>query len=198
MRLGFLASHQGTNMQAVLDACRSGALAMEPAVLICNNRQAEAVARAEQHGVPVYVLNAMTHPADDVPDHAMLDALQMHRCDLVVLAGYMKRIGPRVLQAFAGRILNIHPALLPKYGGRGMYGRHVHEAVLAAGEQTTGVSIHLVNEAYDEGRILTQCEVPVRPGDSVESLAARVLTREHTFLVETLEAIAKGQIALGG
>lgn len=127
----------------------------------------------------------------------MLDALQRHGCDVIVLAGFMKKIGPRVLSAFAGRILNLHPALLPKFGGRGMFGRAVHEAVLAAGEKLTGVTIHLVNENYDEGRIIAQCEVPVEDDDTVETLAARVLAREHTFLVETLQAIASGRVLSG-
>ena len=196
MNIGFLASHRGSNMQAVIEACRSGVLAAKPGVLICNNRHAEAVVRAGEAGVPAYVVNAVTHPAPDVRDLAMLDVLQRHGCDLIVLAGYMKKIGPRVLSAFAGRILNLHPALLPKFGGQGMYGRAVHEAVLIAGEKVTGVTIHLVNENYDEGRILAQCEVAVDSDDTVETLAARVLAREHAFLVETLQAIAKGRIPL--
>ena len=196
MNLGFLASHRGSNMQAVVDACRSGVLAAKPAVLICNNRQAEVEGRTEQQGIPVYVLNAETHLDPDALDRAMLDSLQRHACDMIVLAGFMKRIGPRVLAAFRGKIINIHPSLLPKFGGQGMYGRAVHEAVLAAREKVTGVTVHLVNEEYDEGRILAQCEVSVAPDDTIDALAARVLEREHTFLVETLAAIASGRIAL--
>lgn len=184
-------------MQAVVDACRAGRLAAHPAVLVCNNRQAEVVTRSERQGIPVHVLNAVTHPDPDALDQAMLEALQRQGCDLIVLAGFMKKIGPRVLAAYRNRILNIHPSLLPKFGGRGMYGRAVHEAVLAAGETVTGVTVHLVNAEYDEGRVLAQCEVPVWPGDIVESLAARVLAREHGFLVETLAEIAGGRIALG-
>jgi phosphoribosylglycinamide formyltransferase-1 len=183
-------------MQAVVEACRAGAVAAKPAVLICNNRAAEVVVRSEQQGIPAYVLNAATHPDPAGLDLAMLEALQRHACDVIVLAGFMKKIGPQVLRAFAGRIINIHPSLLPKHGGKGMYGRAVHEAVLAAGEKTTGVTIHLVSEEYDEGRILAQCEVPVQPGDTVETLAARVLNREHFFLVEVLQAMVAGRIKL--
>ncbi len=197
MNLGFLASHRGSNMQAVADACRTGALAAKPAVLVCNNRSAEAVTRAQQQGIPAYVLNAVTHPDPDVLDKAMLGALQKHICDVIVLAGYMKKIGPRVLAAYRGRIINVHPSLLPKYGGKGMYGRAVHEAVLAAREKITGVTIHVVNEAYDEGRILAQGEVPVHRDDTVESLAARVLAREHALLVETLQSVVAGRVELG-
>jgi phosphoribosylglycinamide formyltransferase-1 len=127
----------------------------------------------------------------------MLVALQRHACDVIVLAGFMKKIGPSVLAAFRGRILNIHPSLLPKFGGRGMFGRAVHEAVLAARELVTGVTIHLVNEEYDEGRILAQCEVAVISGETAETLSSRVLAREHSFLVETLGAIASGRVLLG-
>lgn len=198
MNLGFLASHRGSNMQAVLDACRDGRIDAHPAVLVCNNRSAEAMVRAVEEGVATVVLNAVTHPEPETRDQAMLDVLQQHACELIVLAGYMKKIGPRVLAAYRNRILNIHPSLLPKFGGKGMYGRAVHEAVLKAGEKVTGVTIHLVNEAYDEGRILAQAEVPVLPDDNVESLAARVLKREHAFLVETLRDILNGKLVLPG
>ncbi len=197
MNIGFLASHRGSNMQSVVEACRDGVLPANPAVLICNNRQAEVVSRAEQQGIPAYVLNAKTHADPDELDRVMLDALKRHKCDVIVLAGFMKKIGPRVLEAFGGRIMNIHPSLLPKHGGQGMYGRRVHEAVLAAGDTVTGISIHLVNGEYDEGRVLAQCEVPVFSHDTVETLAARVLGREHTFLVETLCEIVGGRIELG-
>ncbi|MCC6415211.1 MAG: phosphoribosylglycinamide formyltransferase [Opitutaceae bacterium] len=197
MNLGFLASHRGSNMQAVVAACRAGALAANPVVLICNNRSAEALARAEAQGVTAVVLNAATHPDPDMLDSAMLEILQRHGCDVIVLAGFMKKIGPRVLAAYADRIINIHPSLLPKHGGRGMYGRAVHEAVLTAGDHVTGVTVHLVNAEYDEGRILAQGEVPVRPGDTVDALAARVLAQEHAFLVGTLQRIADGRLKIG-
>ncbi|MDB6080383.1 MAG: Phosphoribosylglycinamide formyltransferase, partial [Akkermansiaceae bacterium] len=137
-----------------------------------------------------------THPEADALDRAMLEVLEEHEVELIVLAGFMKKIGPRVLEAFEGRILNIHPSLLPKFGGRGMFGQHVHRAVLAAGETVTGVSIHLVNGEYDQGRILAQAEVPVIDGDTVETLAARVLEREHAFFVETLAALTEGRLRL--
>jgi phosphoribosylglycinamide formyltransferase-1 len=183
-------------MQAVVDAARSGVLPVRPAVLVCNNRNAEVVSRSQQQGIPCWVLNSVTHPDPEALDQAMLAVLQSHRCDVIVLAGFMKKIGPRVLGAFQGRIINIHPSLLPKHGGQGMYGRQVHQAVLAARETMTGVTIHLVNAEYDEGRMLAQCEVPVAPDDTVETLAARVLLREHAFLVETLVLMAEGKISL--
>jgi phosphoribosylglycinamide formyltransferase-1 len=196
MNIAFLASHRGSNMQAIIGACASGALAAKPAVLVSNNRGAEALERARRHGVTVYVLNAATHTEPDQLDLAILDALLAHQTDLVVLAGYMKKIGPRVLAAFAGRIINIHPALLPKFGGQGMYGAHVHRAVLAAHETVTGASVHLVDEEYDHGRVLAQAEVPVLADDTVETLAARVLAREHEVLISTLRRITRGELKL--
>lgn len=196
MKIAFLASHRGSNMQTVIEACASGRLPATPVVLISNNRGAEALERARRHDVPAYVFNATTHPEPDQLDIAILNTLQSHQADLVLLAGYMKKIGPRVLAALAGRIINIHPALLPKFGGQGMFGAHVHRAVLAAGEKITGVSVHLVDGEYDHGRILAQTEVPVLPGDTVETLAERVLPKEHELLISTLRQIAAGELIL--
>jgi phosphoribosylglycinamide formyltransferase-1 len=196
MNLGFFASHGGSNMQAIIDATKSGVLKAHPALLISNNRNSQATVRAQQEGMPFLVMNSVTHPDFETLDQAMLDALREHEVDLIILAGYMKMIGPRVLEAYDGRILNIHPALLPKFGGHGMFGQHVHRAVLDAGETVTGVSIHLVNSEYDPGRIVAQAEVPVMPDDTAESLAARVLKREHEFFVETLQQIVDGKLEL--
>lgn len=117
---------------------------------------------------------------------------------MIFLAGYMRKLHPSVLTSFHNRVFNIHPALLPKYGGQGMYGIRVHEAVIAAGETETGVTIHRVNAAYDDGEIVAQTTVPVMPQDTPETLATRVLEREHAFLVEVIGAIAEGAIPLNG
>ena len=196
MRLGFFASHRGSNMQAVLDACEAGTLSATPVVLVSNNRNAEALQRAQRGGMAIHVLNSVTHPDPDRLDAAIHDALTAARCDLIVLAGFMKMIGPRVLRSFANRIINIHPALLPRHGGKGMFGMHVHRAVIASGERTWGVSVHLVDEEYDHGRILAQAEVPVAHDDTPESLAERVLRKEHEFLPEVLSKIEKGELSL--
>lgn len=183
-------------MQAVLDACASGRLRATPGVVISNNRDAEALHRAAQAGLPHYHLSGATHPLPAALDAAILDALVGHDVDLVVLAGYMKKLGPRTLAHYRGRVLNIHPALLPRFGGQGMYGARVHEAVLAAGERETGVTIHVVDEEYDHGPIVAQCRVPVLADDTAATLAARVLAREHAFLVETLDGITSGTVRL--
>ena len=196
MKLGLLASHRGSGVQAVVEACANGRLAAMPRVVISNNADAEVLTRARQHGIPACHLSGSTHPDPARLDEAILDALVSHDVELVILAGYLKKLGPRTLRHFAGRVLNIHPALLPKFGGQGMYGRRVYEAVLAAGERETGVTIHLADDEYDHGRIVAQCRVPVLPQDTVESLAERVLDLEHAFLVETLAAIVSGAVKL--
>jgi len=196
LRLGFLASHGGSNMQAIIDACKSGRLDANPCVVISNNSHSMALQRARNEGIPYYHISTLTHPGPQ-EDEEILRNLRHHGVDTVILAGYMKKLGPVTLGAYRGRILNIHPALLPKFGGKDMYGKRVHEAVLAAGEKVTGVTIHLVDEHYDTGPILAQCQVPVLEGDTADSLAERVLKQEHVLYAETLQKIADGRIPLG-
>jgi len=198
MNLGFLASHNGSNMQAIIDACKSGALPAKPAVVISNNGDSGALARAERESIPHYHLSAKTHPSAEWLDQAILDALLAHEVDIVVLAGYMKKLGEKTLARYAGAILNIHPALLPKFGGQGMYGIRVHEAVLAAGEDESGITIHLVDEEYDRGAIIAQEKVAVLPGDNPQSLAERVLRLEHAAFPQALRKIVLGEIHIPG
>lgn len=197
MKLGVLASHEGTTMQAVLDAASAGAPGFEVAVVISNNSGSGALRRAAAAGVPRVWLSSKTHADADALDRAITAVLEEHGVELVLLAGYMKRLGPRTLAAFRGRIVNTHPSLLPKFGGVGMYGLNVHRAVLEAGEAVTGVSIHLVDEEYDSGAVLAQAEVAVRADDEPETLAQRVQQRERALLVEVLGKIARGELALG-
>ncbi len=198
MRLGFLASHNGSNMQALIEACKTGTLQATPAVVISNNADSGALARAKRESIPYYHLSAKTHPAPERLDQSIVDTLLAHHVDIVILAGYMKKLGSQTLTRFAGAILNIHPALLPKFGGQGMYGMHVHEAVLAAGESETGVTVHLVTEEYDTGAIIGQEKVPVLLGDTPQSLQARVLTTEHAFFKSVLQKIVRGEIVIPG
>ena len=198
LRLGFLASHGGSNVQAIIDACGAGELHAEPRVVISNNSRSEVLRRAAREGVPGFHLSSKTHPRPENLDAAIEGVLADHGVELVVLAGYMRKLGPRVLGRYRGRVLNVHPALLPAYGGHGMYGERVHAAVLAAGERVTGVTVHLVDEEYDQGPIVAQAEVPVLEGDTVESLRLRVLRREHELYPETLQRIAAGEIELLG
>ena len=198
LQLGFLASHRGTNMQAILDACKTGRLQARPRVVISNNSDSGVLQRARKAGVPSAHLSTYTHPEPGALDRAILAILQEYGVEVVCLAGYMKRLGPRTLAAYRGRVLNIHPSLLPKFGGQGFYGEVVHRAVLAAGESETGATVHLVDEEYDQGPVLDQIPVPVERGDSVETLSARVLQQEHRLYVRTLQRIASGEIELQG
>ena len=184
-------------MQAILDAIATGTLRAVPRVLVCNNSNARALERAAAAGVPALHLSAHTHPDAEALDQAMADALASHGAGWVVCAGFMRKVGPRVLARFPNRVVNIHPALLPRHGGNGMYGLRVHQAVLAGGDAETGVTIHLVDGLYDHGRILAQAPVPVLSGDTPEVLQARVLETEHRLYPETLQRIASGEIDLG-
>jgi phosphoribosylglycinamide formyltransferase-1 len=196
LRIGFLASHNGSNMQAIIDAIKRGDLDAVPAVVISNNSNAYALERARKEGIPAYHLSIKQFNSEDELDQAILDTLVKHNVNIVCLAGYMKKIGHRVLSYYKNRILNIHPALLPKFSGKGMYGKFVHEAVLKAGETQSGCTVHIVDEIYDHGRILGQKVVPVYPDDTVETLSARVLEKEHILYPEILQKIAKGEIKL--
>ena len=190
LRIGVLASGEGTTLQALLDACANRRLVAEVTVVISNNGTAGALKRAQAASIPAVHLSAQTHPDPDDLDAAMLDCLTAAKVELVVVAGFLKKVGRRTLDAFRDRIVNTHPALLPKYGGKGMYGRHVYEAVLAAGESETGVSIHLVDGEYDHGEVLVQMTVPIQKGDTPDTLAARVRAAERSFLIETLQQFA--------
>ena len=196
LRIAVLASGSGTTLQAVIDACEDGTLAGDVVLVISNNSGSGAMARAERHGIPTAHLSSRTHPDPDELDRAFVDTLRRVKPDVVLLAGYVKKLGPRVLDSFGGRVINTHPSLLPRFGGQGMYGGHVHAAVIAAGDETTGVSVHLVDGDYDTGDVLAQREVRVELGDDPKSLAARVQAAERPFLVEVLGRIASGTIRL--
>jgi phosphoribosylglycinamide formyltransferase-1 len=196
MNFGVLASHEGTTLQTVLDACASDRIQGRVALVISNNGESGALRRARQAGVQAVHLSSKTHEDPAALDAAIRGVLMAADVDVVFLAGYMKKLGPLVLEAFKGRILNTHPALLPRFGGPGMYGDRVFEAVLEAGEKESGVSIHLVDAEYDTGAILCQCSVPVLRGDSLNDLKARVQAREKEFVVDMLGQIANGEIRL--
>jgi formyltetrahydrofolate-dependent phosphoribosylglycinamide formyltransferase len=187
VRVAVLASGGGTNLQALLDALHDSPLA-RVARVITNRSDAGALARARRHDVPTTQLR----DPDDAAE--LLAALaEAPQADLVVLAGYLKLVPPTVVARFRWRMINIHPALLPAHGGPGMYGRRVHEAVLASGAAESGVTVHYVDEQYDRGPIIAQARVPVLPGDTAEALAARVLEAEHRLLpLVVLELARRG------
>lgn len=179
-----------------MDACTHGDLKGNPVVVICNNSKAKVLKRARSAGVATFHLSSQTHACASALDQEIRRVLIEHQVDLVIMLGYMKKLGPDTLSYYQGRIVNIHPSLLPKYGGPGMYGMRVHEAVIANADSETGVSIHLVDSDYDTGPIIAQTRIAVESGDSATSLAKRVLDLEHKFLVQTITLIEEGKIAL--
>lgn len=194
--IGILASGGGTNMQAIIDRIDAGSLNARISVVIGNNSSAEALDRARRHGIPAFHLSRLTHPASDELDRAMLNILHTHGVDWLVLAGYMRPVGTKTLAAYRDRVLNIHPALLPKFGGEGMYGIHVHEAVIEAGEAESGVTVHLVTTEYDTGPIIAQRRVPVLKTDTPSTLQQRVLSEEHRIYGDVIAAIADGRLTV--
>ena len=196
LKIGVLASHEGTTLQCILDARAAGRIQGKVVVVISNNGNSGALSRAKAAGIPAHHLSSITHPTPETLDAAISATLSAGQVDIVFLAGYLKRLGPVTLAAFCGRVLNTHPALLPKFGGQGMFGDHVFEAVLASGESESGVSVHFVDDNYDTGRIVRQVRVPIGTKDCVESLKARVREREREAVVETLAAIATGELRL--
>ena len=190
LNLAVLASGEGTTLDALVTASANRALAADVVLVISNNRDSGAIRRAKERAIPYRHLSSVTHPDPVALDRAMFEALVGAGIELVVLAGFLKKIGPLVLSAFEGRIINTHPALLPKFGGHGMYGRRVHEAVLGAGEQMTGVSVHLVTGEYDAGPVIAQVQVPVLRGDTADTLAERVQAEERACLVRTVHGLA--------
>ncbi|SIT12386.1 phosphoribosylglycinamide formyltransferase [Alicyclobacillus vulcanalis] len=195
-KIAFLASHNGSGMRYLLEARARGEVAFEPVLVVSNNPGSPALAYARELGIPAVVINEKRCGGAKEADEALRDALREHQAQYVVLSGYMKRIGPATLSAFPNRILNIHPSLLPKFGGPGMYGMRVHEAVIASGDTVTGATVHLVDHEYDHGPVLAQAEVPVRPGDTPESLRERVLAVEGPLYLEVLQKMERGEIDL--
>ena len=186
MRLAVLASHEGTTLQAVLDACARGELNAEVALVVSNNSSSGAMQRAAKAGAVTLHVSRQTHATEQARDAALLEALQQAEIEWVLLLGFMKKLGEQTLAAYNGRILNTHPALLPKFGGKGFYGRNVHAAVIAAGETESGATVHLVDTEYDTGPLLSQVQVPVLADDTIDTLEARVKTAEQKLLIDTL------------
>ena len=184
MRVAVCISGRGSNLQALFAALAPGAPA-EVALVLSNSPEAAGLTLARTRNVPAVALSDYRDPAE------FLRLFTEHRIDLVVLAGYLKLVPPEVVERFRGRIINVHPALLPEFGGPGMYGSRVHRAVLAAGRTESGATVHLVDEEYDRGAILAQGRVPVLADDTPERLAARVLEVEHRLLPAVVIASAR-------
>lgn len=194
MRLAVFASGSGTNFQSMLDAIHRGDLSATPALCVSNTEEAGALDRARRHDVPTVVLDPDDYNQTATYSDDLLAVLEDHDVTFVALAGYLRKIPPAVVDAYRGRMTNIHPALLPAFGGAGMYGMRVHRAVLEYGVRWSGATVHLVDEEYDTGPIVLQEPVPVYPDDTPETLAERVLAVEHRLYPEALRLFATDRV----
>lgn len=190
--ISFLASHGGSSARYLIAAMEGGVLNAAPGIVVTNNRDSAIFHWCLDNNLPVRHISSKTHRGADNADDAICDVLRGAGTDIVVCSGYMKVIGPRLLTAFAGCILNIHPALLPKHGGKGMYGDFVHAAVLANSESESGASVHIVSAGIDEGPVLLQSKVAVVPGDTVESLRQRVQATEPSLYLAAVNKFLAG------
>ncbi len=200
LRVGVLASGGGTNLQAIIDACATGKVDAELAVVI-SDVQCAALERARRAGIPEHWLSRhdkVRFPTREVFDTAVLERLEAHGAELVCLAGYLRIMTPVLTDALAGRMMNIHPALLPAFGGPGMYGHHVHQAVLDYGCKVSGCTVHFVTLETDGGPIILQRAVPVEEDDTPETLAARILPHEHELYCQAVQLYAEGRLKIEG
>ena len=194
MKLAFLASNNGSSLRAIVAAIDAGALDAKPVLVVSNRKAAPALAFAAEHRVPALCIPTTANPA--AADRRLAEALAAAGADLVVLSGYLRKLGPATLAAFGGRILNIHPALLPRHGGQGMYGRRVHEAVIAAGERESGATVHLVDDQYDHGEVVAQVRIPLSAHDDAAVVERKVMAAEPALLVQTLQRLVAGELKL--
>ena len=197
LRIGVLASGGGTNLQVIMDSCERGEIDGDVVVVVSNVPDAYALVRAEKHGIDAYCFphEGMTreqHEAD------IIECLEKHKVDLVCLAGYLRMLTPLMIDRYAGRILNTHPALLPSFGGKGMHGMHVHSAALDYGVKVTGCTIHIVTLEVDGGPIVLQKAVPILEDDTPESLQERVLKEEHKLYPRAIQLFAEGKVKVEG
>lgn len=197
LKVAVFASGKGSNVRALLDAVSQGKVPRTHIVLVLsNNSAAGALAIARERGIAAVHLSRMQFESDGRYESALSDCLRSHGANFIALAGYMKKIPNSIVRDFKNRIINIHPALLPAFGGEGMYGARVHEAVIASGARVSGATVHLVDEEYDRGSVVLQREVPVLPGDSSDTLAKRVLAVEHEIYPEALRLFAEDRVRI--
>lgn len=190
MKISFLASHGGTAAKHIVTAIRKDELSTEVGVVITNNADSSFYYWCKNNDVAVIHISGKTHPNETEKDHAICTTLQNCNTDIIVLSGYMKKIGPYTLNQYDHRILNIHPSLLPRHGGKELYGDRVHHAVLASGDKESGATVRYINQEYDEGPIIIQQKVRIEPGETVESLKTKVQSIEGELFINAIKKIA--------
>jgi phosphoribosylglycinamide formyltransferase-1 len=198
LRCAVFASGSGSNFQELLDRRQKNDLHVDFVLFIGNNSGAKAFERAKKNAIPSLHLAPSQFPSEETYAAKLLSVLQEKNVELLVLAGYMKKLPSLIIKTFHHRIVNIHPGLLPAFGGKGMYGAHVHEAVIAYGAKISGVTVHFVDEEYDHGPIILQSTIDVLDSDDPRSLAERVLKLEHASYWRAIEAIAQKKITISG
>lgn len=198
MKIAVFASGRGSNFQAILDAIREEILPASVCLVVSNKSAAGALDTARSRNIPAFHLSQKQFPSDDKFCESLLSLLKDHGTEFIALAGYLKKLPSPVVQRYRNKIANIHPALLPSFGGAGMYGQHVHEAVIASGVKVSGATVHLVDEEYDRGPIILQKSVEVTMADNAESLAAKVLVIEHEIYPLALKAFAEDRVVFKG
>jgi phosphoribosylglycinamide formyltransferase-1 len=192
LRIAVFGSGRGSNFLAILNAIQQGSIPFASiGLVLSNNSSAGILEIARANDIPAVHLSQKQFSSEEEFVTALLTLLRTHNINFIVLAGFMKRIPPRIIREYRNRMLNIHPALLPKFGGQGMFGHHVHAAVIAAHEPVSGATVHIVDEEYDHGRIVLQRTVPVDPGETPETLAAKVLAIEHEIYPEAIRMVAR-------
>lgn len=192
-KIAVFISGAGTNLQALIDTAEKGKLEARIALVVSSSPKAGGLSLAKNADIPTFVFEEKKYSSKQVANKALLIKLMEHKIDFIANAGYLKLIAPEIISAYLDKIINIHPALLPKYGGKGMYGIHVHEAVIAACEKESGVTFHLVDEKYDHGRILKQIKVPVYENDTPELLQQRIQKKEHQHYPIILNNFIRGK-----
>lgn len=200
IRIAVMVSGQGrgSNMQAIIDSCKSGKINGEVALVIGVKGDAPAMERAQSQGIETVSISPKSFASNAEYDDAVFKALKGSNIDLVCLAGYMRILGQSIIDEYRNRIMNVHPALVPSFCGKGMYGHHVHEAAIERGVKFSGVTVHMVDEDYDTGPIILQNIVPVEQDDTPDTLAARVLVQEHKTYTDAIALFAEGKIDVVG
>lgn len=198
LKIGVLVSGSGTNLQSIIDKSESGYIPGKVKVVISSKSDAYAIERAKSYNIPAYAIIPKNYSTKEDYEDKLIEILRNHNVDLVALAGFIKVLSPHFVQAFAGRIMNIHPSLIPAFCGEGFYGEKVHKAVLDYGVKITGVTVHFVDEGADTGPIILQRAVPVLDDDTVETLAARVLKEEHEIYPEAIKLFAENRLKVVG
>lgn len=189
-RIGILSSHNGSGFDAIQKACENNELDAQVVLVISNNSTAQVLQKAQSKNIPNFIVNAKKFPDENL-DKKITDMMSEFKVDYIFLSGYMKKIEENLVKTFENRIINSHPALLPKFGGKGMYGTNVHKAVIENGEKKSGCTVHFVNENYDEGKFILQNEITLEENETVESLEEKIKKLETITIIESLKTVIK-------